>query len=160
MRRNKKYTTIRKFDIKETSMLALTNACVLLLAIFLMFLNAFYYSNFSYFELMFGLGTFTVKPSATLIILFIITLVLIVLNLLYKTKFTSKYYLLSISTASVILSIFYFVSPQLATLEGCISASRYYGHSFASTIFASFILLAALVSLGYSIYLIVTKKDN
>ncbi len=155
---NKK-TSIHHYHIKETSLLGLSCAALLTLSVLLMFLNAFHLSSFTYFDLMFGNSNLLNRPVVSLIILFVLALGLIVLCLLYRSKFDSRFYLLGLSIAQIVLAILFYLSPYFALMEGVISRLSLYGHAVASTIFASFILLSGLIALGYALYLVIKKKD-
>ena len=154
-----KKSNVHHYRIKETSLLGLSCAALLTLSVLLMFLNAFHLSSFTYFDLMFGNSNLLDQPVVSLIILFVLTLVLIVLCLLYRSKFDSRFYLLGLSIAQIVLAILFYLSPYLALMEGVISRLSLYGHAVASTIFASFILLSGLIALGYALYLVIKKKN-
>lgn len=154
-----KKSNVHHYRIKETSLLGLSCAALLTLSILLMFLNAFHLSSFTYFDLMFGNSNLLNRPVVSLIILFVLALGLIALCLLYRSKFDSRFYLLGLSIAQIVLAILFYLSPYFALMEGVISRLSLYGHAVASTIFASFILLSGLIALGYALYLVIKKKD-
>ena len=154
-----KKSNVHHYRIKETSLLGLSCAALLTLSVLLMFLNAFHLSSFTYFDLMFGNSNLLNRPVVSLIILFVLALGLIVLCLLYRSKFDSRFYLLGLSIAQIVLAILFYLSPYFALMEGVISRLSLYGHAVASTIFASFILLSGLIALGYAVYLVIKKKN-